>query len=187
MVTRVLREHVREAAAVLSLVSLGLVFAAAGRQIPPGLLPGAPEAFLDAIPHLNAAISLAAVATISLGWRAIRRGRVDRHRKLMVASAGLFATFLALYLYRVVLLGPHPFPGGDAVYLYVYLPLLAVHVLLAVVCVPLLYYVGLLAATRSVPELRESPHPRVGRVAAALWLVSFSLGIVVYLLLYVVY
>lgn len=189
--TRRVREtvqgRVREATAILSVVSLGLVFAAAGRQIPPGLLPHAPDAFVDAIPHVNAAISVAAIATISLGWRAIRRGRIDRHRTLMVTSAGLFAGFLALYLYRVILEGPHPFPGPDAAYVYVYLPLLAVHILLAVVCVPLLYYVGLLAYTRSISELRESPHPRVGRVAAALWLVSFSLGIVVYLLLYVVF
>lgn len=187
MVQHVLREHLRAATAVLSLVSLGLVFAAAGRQVPSGLLPGAPQSVLAAIPHVNAAISLTAIATIAVGWRAVRRGRIERHRKLMLASAGLFAAFLALYLYRVALLGPHPFPGPDAVYLYFYLPLLAVHVVLAVVCVPLLYYVGLLAYTRSIPELQESPHPRVGRVAAALWLVSFAMGVVVYLLLYVVY
>jgi len=187
----VLREYLRDrvpaATTVLATVSLALVFAAAGQRIPTALLPDAPSAALDAIPHVNAAISLAAVVVIALGWRAARRGRIDRHRRLMVTAAGLFAAFLVLYLYRVALLGPHEFPGPDAVYRFLYLPLLAIHVLLAVVCVPLLYYVGLLAATRSIPELRDSPHPRVGRVAAALWLVSFSLGVVVYLLLYVVY
>ena len=182
-----LRDRVRAATAVLGTVSLALVFAAAGQRIPTALLPSAPDAFLDAIPHVNAVISLLAIATISLGWRAIRNGNVDRHRKLMGTSAGLFAAFLVLYLYRVSLLGPHGFPGPDAVYLYVYLPLLAVHILLAMVCVPLLWFVGLLGATRSVPEIRQSPHAKYGRVAAALWLISFSLGVIVYLLLYVIF
>lgn len=187
MLRAFLRDNVREATAVLGTISLLLVFAAAGQRIPTALLPSVPDAFLDAIPHLNAAVSLIAIGTIAAGWRAIRNGDVDRHRKLMVASAGLFGAFLVLYLYRVALLGPHGFPGPDAVYLYLYLPLLAIHILLAMVCVPLLWYVGLLGATRTVPEIRQSAHARVGQIAAALWLISFSLGVVVYLLLYVVY
>ena len=59
--------------------------------------------------------------------------------------------------------------------------------LLAVVSIPLVYYVLLVATTRPVAAIRESPHPRVGRVAASLWFVSFALGVVVYALLYVVY
>jgi len=38
-----------------------------------------------------------------------------------------------------------------------------------------------------VSELPHTDHPRAGKVAAGLWLVSFTLGIVVYLMLYVVY
>ena len=36
-----------------------------------------------------------------------------------------------------------------------------------------------LAAARSVGALSETPHPRVGRVAAALWLDTLVLGLVV--------
>jgi putative membrane protein len=105
----------------------------------------------------------------------------------MIATLGLFAAFLVLYLYRITVRGTTAFGGPDAVYRFVYLPTLGIHVLLAIVCVPLLYYVALLAATRPIPELRGSLHPRVGRIAAALWFVSFLLGDVVYVLLYVVY
>jgi putative membrane protein len=105
----------------------------------------------------------------------------------MLLSAALFATFLVLYLYKVTLEGPAEFPGPEAVYRQVYLPVLAVHVLLAVVCIPLLYYVLLLATTRPITALGDTAHARVGRVAAGLWLVSFVLGNVVYALLYVVY
>ena len=180
------RDRVRELAAALSLISLALVFSAVGGVAPSALLPRVPP-LVEAVPHLNAAVSAAAIGTILYGVASARRGRIGRHRRAMLASLALFVTFLVLYLYRVSLEGPTPFPGPASVYRFVYLPLLVVHVLLAIVCIPLLYYVLLLAVTRDVAELSDTPHPRVGRAAATLWLVSFSLGLVVYLMLYVVY
>jgi putative membrane protein len=180
------RENVPALAALLTVVSLGLVFGAALRVIPSSLLPQASEATLSAVPHVNAAVSTVAVVTIVAGVLSARRGDYRRHRALMGTSLVLFAVFLALYLYKVILAGPAPFPGPETVYRFVYLPTLAVHVLLAVVCVPLLYYVALLAATRPVSEVFGTRHRRVGRVAASLWLVSFVLGNAVYAMLYVV-
>lgn len=173
--------------AVLSTASLALVFAAALQAIPGPLLPQAPAWVVNGIPHLNAVVSATAIASIVAGWRAIRRGDVDQHRRAMLATTGLFAAFLAAYLYRVALVGPKQFPGPAVVEQYLYLPLLAVHVLLAVVCVPLVIYVLLLAVTHPPSELPRTRHPQVGRVAAALWIASFALGVTVYALLYVVY
>ncbi|SIR63013.1 DUF420 domain-containing protein [Natronorubrum thiooxidans] len=182
------RERVTALTAVLSIVSLAVVFAAAGGRIPASAVPAAPQWFLDAIPHLNVAISITAIGTITLGWRAIRRGNVERHRVAMVTSFGLFVAFLTFYLYRLVATGgPQPFPGPDVIYQFVYLPVLAIHILLAVICVPLVYYALLLAASRPITELYHTSHARVGRLAASLWLISFSLGIVVYVLLHGVY
>ncbi|MFC4359346.1 DUF420 domain-containing protein [Halobium salinum] len=181
------RRHVPALTALLSVVSLALVFGAVLGAIPVDRVPRAPPAVLDAIPHVNAVVSALAIGTIVAGVRAIRAGRVERHRTLMLASFGLFAVFLVCYLYKVALTGTAAFPGPEAVYRFVYLPVLGVHILLAVVCIPLLYYVALLGLTRPVAAIRASNHRRVGRVAAALWLVSFVLGEVVYLLLYVVY
>jgi putative membrane protein len=166
------REHVPALAGLLSVVSLALVFGAALRVLPTGGLP-APAGLLAAIPHVNAVISTAAIVTIVAGVVAARRGEYERHRALMLASLGLFAAFLVLYLYKVSR--------------FVYYPVLAIHILLAVVCVPLLYYVLLLALTRPLPEVFDTRHKEVARVAASLWLVSFFLGNVVYALLYVVY
>ena len=171
---------------VLTVVSLALVFAAVGQVIPNDAIPRS-ESLVELVPHLNAVISLVAIGTIAAGWRWIRRDDVAKHRLAMLARFVLFAAVLVLYLDRVSLEGPSDFPGPDAVYLYFYLPVLAVHILLAIVCVPLVYYTLLLAATRTPTELRRTAHRRVGRVAASLWLVSFTLGVVVYALLYVVY
>ncbi|WP_247009299.1 DUF420 domain-containing protein [Halorientalis litorea] len=181
------RDRVPELTGLLTVVSLALVFGAVLNVIPAAALPQAPEWVLAAIPHVNAVVSVVAIGTILAGVRAIRRGNVTRHRAAMVTTLGLFAVFLALYLYRVSLEGPTDFTGPAVVGQFVYLPILAIHILLAIVCIPLLYYVVLLALTRPIEELAETAHRRVGRVAASLWLVSFALGTVVYLLLYVVW
>ncbi|WP_435193916.1 DUF420 domain-containing protein [Natronomonas sp. EA1] len=181
------KERVPELTAVLTVVSLAAVFGAALGVVPATALPRASDAVLALIPHVNAVVSTAAIGTIVLGVAAARQGHYERHRVLMLTSLVLFAGFLLLYLYKVALEGPAPFPGPDAVYQFVYLPLLAIHILLAIVCIPLLYYVALLGLTRPLGAVFDTVHKRVGRAAASLWLVSFVLGNVVYLLLYVVY
>ena len=181
------RDHVPALTGLLSAISLALVFGAVLGALPAGTLPRAPAGVVDAIPQVNAAVSLVAIGTIATAWRAIRRGNVERHRALMLTSLVLFVAFLALYLYKVALEGPAPFPGPETIYQFVYLPVLGIHITLAIVCVPLLYYVLLLALTRLIEELPRTNHRRIGRVAASLWLVSFALGVVVYTMLYVVY
>ncbi len=180
------REHVGGLTAVLSVVSLALVFGAVLGYVPETLLPRF-DPLVAVIPHINVAISATAIVTILAGIRAIRRRDIERHRLLMLASTGLFALFLVLYLYRLTLEGPSEFPGPDVVYRYVYLPVLAVHITFAVVAVPVVYYVLLLATTRPVSALMETPHARVGRVAGTLWLVSFALGITIWFMLHVLF
>ncbi|MFB6077779.1 MAG: DUF420 domain-containing protein [Halarchaeum sp.] len=178
--------HPSSVSAPLSVAALALVVACVRGVLPATLLP-VHEPLVALVPTLNAAISVAAIATIAVGWRSIRRGDVARHRALMTASAALFAGFLALYCYRLVVHDTTAFGGPDVVYRFVYLPVLVVHMALAVVCVPLVVHALVLAATRPASALADTLHPRVGRVAAPLWTVSFALGVVVYLLLYVAY
>lgn len=181
------RDNVTILTALLTIVSLALVFAAVGRVVPAGTLPQAPEGILDVIPHVNAAISLLAIGTILAGVRAIRRSNVVRHRRLMLTSFGLFATFLVLYLYKVAIDGATTFPGEGAIETFVYFPVLAIHIILAIVALPAVYYVLLVAYSHPIHELASTAHPRVGRIAAALWLISFVLGEVVYVMLYWLY
>ncbi|MFW6018648.1 MAG: DUF420 domain-containing protein [Halapricum sp.] len=170
---------------LLTVVSLVFVITAVRQLVPETLLPALPAGVLAVIPHANALISALAIGTITYGWRSIRAGRVRDHQLAMIASVVLFLSFLGLYLLRVAIEGPTPFDGPQTLKLWVYYPVLGIHILLAVVCLPLVYYVLLLALTYAPSELGETLHPRVGRIAASLWLISFALGIVVYLLLYV--
>ena len=181
------RENVSVLTAVSSVVALALVFGAVGGVIPSSLLPRASDAVLAAIPHFNAAVSATAIATILLGWREISRGNVERHRNFMVTSFALFAAFLGAYLYRLIHVGTTEFPGPELVYSYVYLPFLAIHILLAIVCVPFVFHALFLAATRPYADLYQTRHSQVGFVGAVLWLISFTMGIGVYLLLYHIY
>jgi putative membrane protein len=181
------RRRVPELTVVLTVVSLALVFGAVLGVIPRATIPHAPATVLAAIPHINAVVSAVAVATIAAGVLFARRREFGRHRAMMLSSTVLFAVFLVLYLYKVTLEGPTAFSGPDTIRRWVYLPVLAVHILLAIVCIPLLYYVLLLATTRPLSALTDTAHARVGRVAATLWLISFVLGNVVYVLLYVLY
>jgi putative membrane protein len=180
------REHVPALTGLLTIVSLALVFGAVFGVVPEGLLPHI-EVALTAIPHINAVLSLSAIGTISYGIVQIRQRNVEQHRRAMLASTGLFALFLLLYLYRISLEGPTPYAGPDVLYQYVYLPMLAIHILLAMLCIPFVYYALLLGTTTPVARLPETRHPTAGKIAAGLWLISFALGVLVYLQLYVIF
>lgn len=178
------RDRIPLITGVLTIVSLVLVFAAAGQAIPDVLLPSLPANVLELIPHVNAVVSLLAIVTITLGVRWIRQGNVARHRQAMVTSFGLFALFLVLYLLKVAITGPTSFEGPAWITQFVYYPMLAIHILLAILTIPLVYYALLLAATHRPAELAATSHARVGRIAATMWVVSFTLGLVIYALLY---
>lgn len=181
------RKHVGPLTGLLTVVSLALVFGAVLGAIPRAVLPEAPAVVYETIPTVNAAVSVTAIGTILAGIHAIRNGNIRRHQRLMLTTFGLFVTFLVLYLYRVIFEGPTEFAGPTIVETYVYFPLLAIHILLAIVAIPFVYYVLLLAVSYPVARLPQTHHPRAGKVAASLWLISFSLGIVVYVLLYVIW
>jgi putative membrane protein len=154
---------------------------------PPAQLPPAVAAALALFPSLIAVVNALALTCLIAGWRAVRAGHIQRHRRLMLASAALISLFLVLYVTRVALGGTKAFPGPAAVRSYVYLPVLAVHILLSVVSVPLVIYNLITGLTRETRAVAATRHPIVGRFAVALWSTSLALGILVYLLLNVVY
>ncbi|MDQ7843069.1 MAG: DUF420 domain-containing protein [Armatimonadota bacterium] len=173
------------AAFLAALVYAILGYALTGR--PPESLPPALARLVALAPHLIALINATALASLLLGWRAIRRGQVGVHRRYMLAAAALITAFLVLYVTRVTLGGTKAFPGPALLRRYLYLPMLAVHILLSILSVPPVIYNVFVGLTRDPAAVARTAHRRVGRVAVAMWSLSLFLGLGVYLLLNVLY
>ena len=134
-----------------------------------------------------AVVNTSALAALVVGWRRIRRGEVAGHRRAMLVAFGLIVLFLVLYLLKVGGGGTKEFVGPQAAHT-MYLAMLAVHIVLSVVAVPLVVYQVVTGLSHTPAELRERvQHRRVGRLGAAAWIISLALGVTAYLLLNHVY
>lgn len=183
-VRRNARAHPGAAAAVLTVVGYVLVLGTLYVGLP--IYPEIDLSTVNLLSHAIAAINTTTTVLLALGWRWIRRGEVEKHRRAMVSAFGLILVFLVLYLLKTGGGGTKEFVGPQLAY-SAYLVMLAVHILLSIVSVPVVLYALLLGLTHTPAELRETSHARVGRIAAGAWIVSLSLGVVTYLLLNHVY
>ena len=151
------------------------------------LFPTLTKGTVDLLAHAIAAVNTVTIVTLSLGWYWIRNDEVKKHAAAMTTSFVLILLFLGMYLPKVAGGGTKYFVGPDPAY-YAYLLMLAVHILLSIVSVPVVLYALVLGLTHTERELRnQTPHRRVGRIAASAWLLSLVLGVVTYLLLNHVY
>lgn len=179
------KEHPALVTGVLTVVGYVLVLGTFA-----GVLPIYPAIGIETVNLLSDAIAVVnTVATISLvvGWLAIRRGKVARHRAAMLTSFGLILLFLVLYLLKVGGGGGEKHIQATGPIYWAYLTMLAVHILLSVVSVPVVLFAVVLGLTHTPAELTRTPHARVGRIAASAWIVSLVLGVVTYVLLNHVY
>ena len=181
---RRLRENTLGATIVLTIVGYALVIGTFLLDLP--IYPELTEAQVNLLTHLIAVINLAATVLLVSGWYWIRAGEVDKHRLAMVGAFALILLFLVVYLVRVGGGGEKLFDGPELVR-YAYLLMLAVHILLSIVAVPVVLYALLLGLTHTPAELRRTAHARIGRIAAATWILSLVLGVVTYLLLNHIY
>lgn len=133
------------------------------------------------LPLLGELLMLASAAAVVAGWRRIRRGEVERHRRAMVTAAVLGAAFFVSYALRTLAVGDTRFGGPPALRLP-YLAFLQAHTLLATAAGIL----GIVTLRRGLAG-RFAQHRRVAPWTAALWLVAAATGLVVYLMLYVIY
>ncbi|MDL5363588.1 DUF420 domain-containing protein [Halalkalicoccus sp. NIPERK01] len=181
----------RPLAAALVLTALGyaLVVGTFAGVVP--LYPDIGEPGVDLLSHAIAVVNTTATISLVLGWYWIRRDEVDSHRSAMVLSFVLIVLFLLLYLPKVGGGGEKHFvlaTGYDWVPLWgwiepAYLIMLAIHIVLSVLAVPLVLYAIVLGLTHTPSELAGTRHATVGRLAAGTWILSLSLGVVTYVML----
>jgi putative membrane protein len=177
------RAHPRRATALLSLVGYVLVATAFAPGMP---FPSIPDAAVLILGDAIAVVNTLALGTILVGVYFIRQDDVRRHRAAMLTAFALILVFLAMYLVKV---------GGGfekailatGIVRNAYLVMLAIHILLSALAVPVVIHAVVLGLTHTPDELRDTIHARVGRLAVAAWSLSLFLGIVTYLLLNHVY
>lgn len=178
------REHPVAATAVLSAVGYAVVVGTFAGVLP---YPSVSLGTVNVMSHAIAAVNTVTLLCILAGWRWIRRGEVRKHRAAMLSAVGLIVVFLVIYLFKIGGGGTKEFVGPTAVRNYVYLPMLAVHLVLSIVSVPVVIHAAVLGLSHTPDELRGTVHARVGRVAAAAWSLSLFLGVIAYFLLNHVY
>lgn len=177
------KERPKSVTALLTVVGYSIVL---GVFLVPefaALFPDLSRGTIDFLTHAIAVVNSVTIVTLSLGWYWIRQGAVRKHRAAMGTSFGLILLFLGIYVPRVAGGGTKYFDGPQLVY-YAYAVMLAVHILLSILAVPVVIYAIVLGVTHTPNELRtETSHARVGRVAASAWLLSLVLGVTTYVLL----
>jgi putative membrane protein len=191
-VRRRTRTRPRVVTAALSAVGYAVVIGSFVGLVPfPELGRGTVLLFADLIAVINAA----ALTALLAGWWFIRRGDVRKHRGSMLTSFSLIVLFLVLYVWKQAggftkefVVSEGQFLAGFATLVTdAYWGMLAIHVLLSIVAVPVVLHAVVLGLTHSPTELGDTVHPRVGRAAVTAWSVSLALGIVTYLMLNHVY
>ncbi|NHX35709.1 MULTISPECIES: DUF420 domain-containing protein [Halolamina] len=182
------RDRPRATVAVLSVLGYALVIGTFAGAIPAAAFPDLTNAQVNLFSHAIAAINTTATVLLLLGWKWIREGEVEKHRKAMGSAFGLIMVFLVLYLWKIGGGGTKELVGAPDPIYYAYLLMLAIHIILSVVAVPVVLYALVLGLTHSPRELRlETPHKKVGRVAAGSWILSLSMGVLTYVILNWIY
>jgi len=132
------------------------------------------------LPLVNAILNGTSFVLLLAGLAAIKAGNRKLHESLMYTAMATSAAFLACYLYyHLVIRTTMPFNRTGAIKT-AYLVMLASHVLLAMVNVPLVLRTVFLARRE-----RWEEHKRWAKVTLPVWLYVSITGVVVYLCLYV--
>jgi putative membrane protein len=130
------------------------------------------------LPTVNALLNGTAGVLLAIGWTCIRRGRIDAHRRCMLAAFTASCLFLVSYVVYHAQAGSRPFTG-QGVARSVYFAILITHVVLAAAIVPLA-----LVTLRRALGGDYVRHRRIARWTFPLWMYVSITGVVIYLMLY---
>ena len=142
-----------------------------------GRVPYSEAGWLQFLPHINGTInSIVSILLIS-AFIAVKKRKIEVHKKLMLSAVGLSLVFLSSYVtYHYFVRETHF--GGNATMKTIYYIILISHVLLAMVSVPLVLF-ALFFALRN--EVRK--HKKVVKFAFPIWLYVAISGVLVYLMI----
>jgi putative membrane protein len=129
------------------------------------------------LPALNALLNGLSAVALLIGYTFIRARHIQAHRAAMMTAFGFSTLFLISYILHHALHGDVRYPAHAALR-SVYLPLLASHILLAVVALPLILVTFFFSLSGRIPQ-----HRKVARWTFPLWLYVSITGVVTWAML----
>ncbi len=135
---------------------------------------------ISGLPALNAGLNATAAVLLLAGIFFIKTDRKLAHRNCMTAAFAVSCVFLTTYvLHKILVHGVHTPFGGTGFWKTFYYGMLASHVILAMVIVPLI----LVTMTHAI-RARYEMHRAWARWTFPLWLYVSVTGVLVYFMLY---
>jgi putative membrane protein len=129
------------------------------------------------MPAVNAAFNTLSAAFVVAGLAAIRSKRPKLHRALMISALSSSALFLVGYITYHFVHGDTRYPI-DAPFRGLYLSMLASHVVLSIVALPIVLATAWLGLTSSHPR-----HRKLARFTVPVWLYVSVTGVLVFAML----
>jgi len=160
--------------AILVVCAAAIIFLFWLIYIHPAAATSAQYAFL---PALNAILNGLAATALLIGYTFIRARRIPQHRASMITAFVFSALFLVSYIAHHALHGDVRYPLHAAFRTF-YLWLLASHILLAVVALPVVLITFFFSLTGRIPQ-----HRKIARFTFPLWLYVSVTGVVTYVML----
>jgi len=129
------------------------------------------------LPALNAVLNGAAAVALCFGFYFIQRRNIAAHRNSMITAFAFSSLFLVSYIANHAIHGDTIFPGHGGVR-NLYLLILASHVILSIVALPMVLTAFFFSLTG-----RFAMHRRIARFTFPIWLYVSVTGVVVFLFL----
>jgi putative membrane protein len=130
------------------------------------------------LPELNAFLNALSAVALTTGFYFIRKRQIAKHRAAMLTAFAFSSVFLVSYILNHALHGDTLYPGHSATRT-VYLCILASHILLSMIGLPLILITFFLSLSG-----RISQHRKLARWTFPLWLYVSITGVVVYFMLH---
>lgn len=130
------------------------------------------------LPAVNASLNAIATVLLATGWVLISQGKVEQHRRCMLAAFVTSALFLTSYLVYHFNVGSIAFTGQGPIRI-LYFTILISHIILAIAILPM----ALITLTRALRSQFDA-HRRIARWTLPLWLYVSITGVIVYAMLY---
>jgi putative membrane protein len=129
------------------------------------------------LPALNAVLNGLSALALLIGFTFVKSRKIKAHRAAMITAFGFSTLFLVSYIMHHALHGDVRYPAHAALRL-VYLPLLASHIILATVALPMILVTFFFSLSGRIPQ-----HRKIARWTFPLWLYVSVTGVVTYVML----